>query len=40
MEEGGLVLHCSGINMKLRPEGLPVLEWRSDFIFAAVRPFH
>ena len=29
MEEGGLELHCSDINMRLRAEGLPALGWRS-----------
>lgn len=30
MEEGGLVSHYSGISTKLKAEGLPALEWRSD----------
>jgi len=40
MEEGELVLHCSDINTRLRAEGLPVLEWRSDIIFTVTRLFH
>lgn len=39
-EEGGLVLHCSDINTRLRVEELPALEWRSDFIFTIVRSIH
>ena len=40
MEEGGLVLHYSDTNTKLRAGGLPALEWRSDFISTTARPFH
>ena len=38
MEEGGLALHYSDINMKLRAEGLLALGWRFDF--APVAHYH